>query len=337
MAEFSSELRAQIVILHSQNWSQRRIAAFFNVSKTGVYKTIKRYENTKDYRSLKRSGRPKVTTTRTDRIIRRLAVSHPEWPASRIRNELSFMRPLPSVDTICRRLRLKFGLKSRIAACKPLLSKKNIRDRKVFCEKFRSWTNEMWSTVMFSDETIIRQFSRAVIRVRRPVGKRYCLRYVRPSVKNCPQVMIWGAISSKGRAAISFVPPGKTMDAKRYLSILKDKLPDHMSIHRCDYFQHDGAPCHRAKLVSDWIERSGFQVLQPWPGSSPDLNPIENCWSVLKKKVRCKFSNSLEDLKKNILKVWTREISPDFCKSLIDSMPRRISQVLANRGQSSKY
>ena len=140
MAEYSTELRAQIVILHKQKWSQRRIATYFNVSKTGVQKTIKRFQNTQSYQSLKRSGRPKVTTTRTDHIIRRLAVSHPEWPASRIRNELAFMRPLPSRDTICRRLRVKFGLKSRIAALKPMLSKKNIRDRKLFCEKFKSWT-----------------------------------------------------------------------------------------------------------------------------------------------------------------------------------------------------
>ena len=132
---------------------------------------------------LKRSGRPKVSTTRTVRIIRRLAVSHPDWPVSRISNELAFMRPLSSRDTICRRLLVKFGLKSRIAAPKPVLSKKSIRDPKLFYETFKSWTTEMWSSVMFSNETIIKQSSKAVIWVRRPVGKRYCLKYVRPLVK----------------------------------------------------------------------------------------------------------------------------------------------------------
>ena len=152
------------------------------------------------------------------------------------------MRPLPSRDTVCRRLLVKLGLKSRIAALKPMSFKKNIRDRKLFCETLKSWTAEMWSSVMFSNETVIKKSSKAVIRVWRPVHKRYCLKYVRPLVKNCPQMMIWGAISSKGLAAISFVPLGKTVDAKRYLSILQEKLADHMSIHASEYFQHDGAP-----------------------------------------------------------------------------------------------
>ena len=121
MAEFSTELRAQIIVLHSENWSQRQIATKFNISKTGVQKTISRFENTDEFQSLKRSGRPRCTTTRTDHAIRRLAVNHPEWTASQIRNELRFMQPLPSENTIRRRLRVNFNLKSRILAVKPLL------------------------------------------------------------------------------------------------------------------------------------------------------------------------------------------------------------------------
>ena len=51
MAECCTELRVQIVILHKQKWSQWGIATYFNVSKTGVQKTIKRFENTEKYRS----------------------------------------------------------------------------------------------------------------------------------------------------------------------------------------------------------------------------------------------------------------------------------------------
>ena len=62
---------------------------------------------------------------------------------------------------------------------------------------------------MFSDETIIRQFLKIGVRVRRPVGKRYNLKYVRPSVKHLLQIMIWGSISAKGGAGLHFLPPGK--------------------------------------------------------------------------------------------------------------------------------
>ena len=190
---------------------------------------------------------------------------------------------------------------------------------------------------MFSDENIIRQFSKSGLRVRRPVGKRYCLKYLQPSVKHSLQIMVWGSISANGRAALSFIPPGTTMNGTRYLSIPREKLPAHLQIHSCRYFQHDGAPCHRTRAVSNFLRDERIELLHPWPGSSPDLNPIENCWSILKRKVAEKRSTSITSLKANILEAWTKEISSDYCKNLINSMPRRIEQVLAVRGKSIKY
>ena len=43
------------------------------------------------------------------------------------------------------------GLVSRRAAKKPLFSRKNIRDRLIFCKRYRDWTAEDWGKVIFSD------------------------------------------------------------------------------------------------------------------------------------------------------------------------------------------
>ena len=116
-----------------------------------------------------------------------------------------------------------------------------------------------------------------------------------------------------------------------------EKLPTFMAISGCTTFQHDGSPVHTAKKVSKWLADSNIQLLGDWPGNSPDLNVIENFWTILKKKVSQKAPTSYEDLKKAVMQVWTAEITPEYCQNLVQSMPKRIAMVLNNKGYTCKY
>uniref|UniRef100_A0A8C4S3M1 Osteoclast-stimulating factor 1 n=1 Tax=Erpetoichthys calabaricus TaxID=27687 RepID=A0A8C4S3M1_ERPCA len=49
-------------------------------------------------------------------------------------------------------------------------------------------------------------------------------------------------------------------------------------------FQQDLAPAHSAKATSTWFKDHGIPVLD-WPANSPDLNPIENLWGIVKRKI----------------------------------------------------
>uniref|UniRef100_A0A8C2FU98 Tc1-like transposase DDE domain-containing protein n=1 Tax=Cyprinus carpio TaxID=7962 RepID=A0A8C2FU98_CYPCA len=109
------------------------------------------------------------------------------------------------------------------------------------------------------------------------------------------------------------------------------KLCSHTSF----VFQHDLAPAHSAKTTGKWFTDHGITVLN-WPANSPDLNPIENLWDIVKRKLRDARPNTLDELKAAIEASWA-SITPQQCHRLIASMPRRIEAVIFAKGFLTKY
>ena len=72
-----------------------------------------------------------------------------------------------------------------------------------------------------------------------------------------------------------------------------------------------------------------------WPSMSPDLNPIEHLWDVLKRKVKCHVSN-IHQLSDVIMEEWKR-VPATTCAALVNSMARRIKAMLDNNGAHTKY
>ena len=75
-----------------------------------------------------------------------------------------------------------------------------------------------------------------------------------------------------------------------------------------------------------------------WPAQSPDLNPIENLWNHLKRKLA-----EYEVPPRGILELWERvqeewgKIKLEVCQGLIESMPRRVEAIIKAKGGYTKY
>ena len=69
------------------------------------------------------------------------------------------------------------------------------------------------------------------------------------------------------------------MLTKYLLLTMKGLYPDGTG-----FFQQDLAPCHTSKVMQSFFKKSKLHVLD-WPGNSSDLNPMENLWTIVKKRL----------------------------------------------------
>ena len=75
-----------------------------------------------------------------------------------------------------------------------------------------------------------------------------------------------------------------------------------------------------------------------WPAKSPDLNIIENVWSILARDVyeNSRQFDTVTQLKIAIEQAWER-LSPEKLKKLYDSCHRRMISVIQRSGKATFY
>ena len=69
---------------------------------------------------------------------------------------------------------------------------------------------------------------------------------------------------------------------------------------------------------------------------SPDLNPIEHLWGILKQKMEVHKVSNIHQLCDVVMEEWKRT-SVATCEALVNSMPKRVKAMLENNGGHTKY
>ncbi len=116
--------------------------------------------------------------------------------------------------------------------------------------------------------------------------------------------MVWGCMS----------------DADMYCDVLKlSMIP---SLRRAVFH----GPKHTSKTTTALLKKLRVKVMD-WPSMSPDLNPIEHLWGILKWKVEERKVSNIHQLHDVVMEEWKRT-PVTTCKALVNSMPKRVMAVL---------
>ena len=195
---------------------------------------------------------------------------------------------------------------------------------------------EGWHSVIFSDE---KKFN-----LHGPDGNQFYWHDLRKEEEYFSKrpsgggsVMIWAAFGYNHKTQIVLVKG--LQKSEDYINVMRNHLlPNAENLAGENWiFKQDNASIHVSKYSKKWFSDQTINLLD-WPSKISDLNPIENLWGILVRKV---YSNgrqfhSVAELKKEILKCWD-EIRLETTQNLIDSMNQRIIQILIKNGKFIGY
>ena len=322
--------RSKVSLLHfwhSGLRSPTEIARKCKLPVSTVAYNLKKLRSTHSLKHRGKNGRKRLVGTNASRTIGQMIRRNKEVTAFQIATRLEQEEGTNvSCWTVRRHLR-RMGYVNTLPRRKPMLTEEQRRQR-------LSWAlahkDDDWSRTVFSDETSIQLFRNTVRRWSKDP---------RSEVKRVPKcrqkIMVWGGISTQGTIGLCLFQG--IMDAKRYIDILqKNLLPASRRLFGNDWrLQQDRDPKHTARVTKKFLSENVPAVLD-WPANSPDLNPIENVWAVIKKRVEKKRPVNLSELQNLFMDEWL-QMDKGFVIQFLQSMKSRCEAVIAANGNHIKF
>ena len=346
MVKWTPTTKGKVIAYHTHPEiprGPRWIAKQLNMPYTTCYDIIQHHKVHGHIYNLPRSGRPRILDDQgEERLVR--AIQRDPKANFDVFGEITQIS-----QSTARRVAAKHGLHSRICRQKPMISAVNR-------EKRMAWAmeNELqaWNRVMFTDESCFRVGETGRERVIRKAGTEYDPKHMSVKFRHGASLHVWGAnlIGQKlplvrfnlarARTVNKQRIAAEKIDSKVYAEqILWGPLQDYVNGARARDVDvlvvEDGAPVHfkgAARTIRDLVDIPGLSH----PPSSPDLNPIEGCWRIVKQALRGmdRRPTNVEGLWAEIQKIWDG-IPQSTIDGMIESMAERREAILnANGGQT---
>jgi transposase len=325
--------RFEAVFLHSHplgpKLSLQATANYIKKSKAFVNQWVEQYNREKNVNDQPNVKPNRATTSQQDMRIVNLFEQNPGMSLNQGVERLSRRGLHVSPSTVRRRL-IAATVRYRPTIKKPLLTQLQI-------EKRMRWATENlttdWSKVMYTDESSF-WLSNSLTHTWSTAKNRTVVRTVKHPLK----VHVYGAFCEAGFGKLTVFTGN--LNAARMLELYKSTLlPTAKKFYGNDnsnwQLLEDNDPKHKSRLCTAWKDENDIHQMV-WPPQSPDCNPIENVWAIIKGRLKGKRIRTTRQLSSFIQRQW-KSFSRDYAENLSKSMPSRCARVIEKQGEWIKY
>ena len=151
-------------------------------------------------------------------------------------------------------------------------------------------------------------------------------------------VMVGWGMSHWGVTPLHFCEKGVKTGAQVYQEdVLQGAVkPVNMTVFNGQkwVFQQDSVPAHKANTTQEWLQRNVPALIssEDWPSGRSNLNPLDyNLWAVLENMACCKCHNSLDNLKRSLVKA-VAEIPLETVRAAIAEWPEHLKACIGAEG-----